>query len=543
MPPKDELTRLISGEVLDDSETLEKYSTDASIFKIRPKVVVFPKDTKDLSTLIKFVSQNPQYSLTPRLAGTDMSGGAITDSILVDMTKYFNQVLEIGKDYAITQPGVFYRDFEVETLKHNLILPCYTASRELNTVGGMVANNSAGEKTLLFGQTHKYVTELKVVLSDGNEYLIKPLDKQELNKKMAQKDFEGDIYRRVYNLIEENYELIKSAQPKVTKNAAGYLLWHVWDKQTFDVTKIFSGSQGTLGIITQAKLKLVPPKIHSKLLVIFLKDITNLGNIILKTLEFGPESFESYDDQTLKVAMKFLPQLIKTIKSSNLISLFFQFIPEILMSITAGFPKLILLAEFTGDSLEEVNQKCNQAQKVLGEFKLKTRITRTEQEAKKYWTLRRESFNLLRHHAAHMRTAPFIDDVVINPEKLPEFLPKLKKILDDYKGDIIYTIAGHVGNGNFHIIPLMDFSNPKTKEILVELGGRVYGLVKEFEGSISGEHNDGLVRGPYLEQMFGEKMYQLFKEVKEIFDPKNIFNPHKKIDATIEYSFSHLSPN
>lgn len=538
-----QIQKLIQGEVKSDEETLDSYSSDASIFNIKPSLVVYPKNSEDIKKLIEFVNQHPEQklSLTARSAGTCMSGGAINESIILDMTKHFNQILEVNEHFALTQPGVFYRDFEKETLKHDALLPCYPASREICTVGGMVGNNSAGEKTLAFGQTHNFVKELKVILSDGNEYDLKPLNKLELNKKMTQKNFEGEVYSKVYNLIEENYDLIKKTQPKVTKNSAGYLLWYVWDKQTFDLTQLITGSQGTLGIITEAKLSLVHPKKHSKLLVIFLYDLGNLGEIINRILEYKPESFESYDDQTLKVAVKFLPQLIKSIKSDNLISLAFQFLPEVWMSLTGGIPKLILLAEFTGDQEGKVDEKCLEAQESLKEFKLKTRITKTETEAKKYWTLRRESFNLLRHHTANMRTAPFIDDIVVNHERLPEFLPKLKEIMDQYKNDLIYTIAGHVGNGNFHIIPLMDFTKPRTKEIVIELGKKVYDLTEEFKGSITGEHNDGLVRGPYLEQMFGEDVYQLFKEVKEIFDPNDIFNPHKKVDATFEYSFSHLS--
>ena len=537
---KEELQSLISGEVLDDAETKVKYSKDASIFEITPQVVVYPKNSEDVKNIVKFATKN-HLSITPRSGGTDMSGAAVGDSIVVDMTRYFNQVLEIGEGYALTQPGVFYRDFEKQTLEKGYLLPCYPASREICTVGGMVGNNSAGEKTLSFGQTHEYVEQLKMVLSDGNEYIISPLTKSELDKKLSLKNFEGDFYRQIFDLIEENYDLIQKARPNVSKNSSGYLLWDIYNKTIFNLTQLFTGSQGTLGIVTEIKFRLIKPKKYSKLLIIFLYNLDHLGEVVEKVLESKPESFESYDDQTTKFAAKFWGEILKVIKPKNIISLGFSFIPEILMTIQNGFPKLILMAEFTGDTEDEANQKAQKAQSDISSYHLKSRVTKDEDDARKYWVIRRESFNLFRHHAGGKHTAPFIDDLVVRPEVLPEFLPKLEAILEPYKKMMVYTIAGHVGNGNFHIIPLVDLTDPKIRQIIPELSQKVYDLVFEYKGSMTAEHNDGLVRGPYLKQMFGEDIYQLFKKIKSIFDPENIFNPHKKIDATFEYSLSHIA--
>jgi len=539
----EEIKKFLKGDVIDDPASLEEYSRDASIFQIKPQIVVFPKDTEDIKELVKFISEkkkkNKNLSLTPRSAGTDMSGGPLTQSIVVSMTKYFNKIKEVGEGYAVVEPGVFYRDLDKATKKKGYILASYPASREICTVGGMAANNSGGEKNLVYGQTERYVESLKMVLADGNVYEFKNLSVKELEKKKKEKSLQGKVYREMYSLIDKNYKALKDAEPHVSKNSAGYFLWNVLNKEnkTFDLTKVIVGSQGTFGIITEIRFKLIKPKAHSKLLVIFLHDLKPLADIVNRVLKHSPESFESFDDNTLKIAMRFLGDILKIMKG-NFLSLGIAFLPEFWMVLTGGVPKLILLAEFTGDNDEEALQKAVEAQKALVGLPIKTRLAKTEREIKKYWTFRRESFNLLRHHMKGLRTAPFIDDVIVKPSKLPEFLPRLNALLGKY--DLIYTIAGHIGDGNLHIIPLMKLSDPKAKEIIEKLSKEVYKLTVEFGGSITAEHNDGLVRTPFLEEMYGEKVYNLFEKTEHIFDPENIFNPTKKTGATLTYAMEHI---
>ncbi len=516
------LIEIIQGDVISDSLQLNTYSKDASIFEITPQVVVCPKNSDDIQALVHYCITHSGTTLTPRSAGTDMSGGPLSDSIVLDMTKHFNQIFEMGTDFAVTEPGVFYRDFEKETLKHNLLLPCFTASRDINTVGGMVGNNSAGEKTLSYGQTERYVLELKVILADGNEYLIRPLTKPELDQKLLQNDFEGNLYKQIYELVTSNQQLITSARPNVSKNSSGYYLWNVWDGQSFNLCKLLVGSQGTLGIITQIKFQLIQPQNFATNLIIELPNLDNLGEIINTVLSQTPESFECFDNLTIKYALKYLPEVTKELFRSDYL------------------PKLVLLVEFADDTPSLCNLKATTTQNDLNSLKVTSKIVSTK-DGQKYWKIRRESFNLLRLHSQNLKTAPFIDDWVIKPEFLAEFLPKLEIIFGDYKEQLIYTIAGHIGDGNFHIIPLMDLEREDSLKIISQLSSRVYNLVFEYKGSMTAEHNDGLIRSPFLDQMYGEEVFQLFKQVKQIFDPKNIFNPHKKTDATFKYSFDHLS--
>ena len=563
----EELQNIVKGEIVADDATLVRYSRDASIFEVKPEVIVFPKDVEDLKSLVGWVNENKaersNLSLTARSAGTDMSGGPLNDSIILDFTRYFNHILEVGDDpdisvpgvgiptllgnsvgagYAVTEPGVYYQDFEKETLKKGLILPSYPASRELCAMGGIVANNSGGEKSLSYGKTERYVEELNVVLSDGNEYVFKDLALEELEVKKSQQDFEGHVYREVHALIELNYDVIKKAKPDVSKNSAGYYLWNIYDRKTFNLNKLFVGSQGTLGLVTKIKFKLVKPKKYSKLLVIFLNDLTPLGDLVNEVMKFKPESFETYDDQTLKLALRFLPSIIKNMKGSAL-SLFFKFLPEVGMIFTSGLPKLVLLAEFTDDTESGVDEKLKMAQESMKlKFKVSTHVTKDAEEAEKYWTIRRESFALLRKHVGDKHTAPFIDDVIVHVNQLPFFLPKLNELVSQYKG-LTYTIAGHAGDANFHIIPLMDFSDEANRQAIPELSEKVYDLVVSLHGSITAEHNDGLIRTPYLEKMYSPEIIELFKQTKKIFDPNNIFNPRKKVPSVggMEYAISHIS--
>lgn len=541
MELKKKIQEIIEGEVFDDKKTLHAYENDASLFEVTPELVVYPKDSNDIKSLVSFVNKekrnSPKLSLTARAAGTGMSGGSLNESIILDVTKHINKIGEVQSNEITVQLGAFYRDLEKETLKKGLIMPSYPASKNLCAVGGIVNNNSSGEKTLNYGCTKDYVKKVRTILSDGNEYEFGPISKNELENKMAQQDFEGGIYRKIFKLIQDNKELIRNAKPNVSKNSTGYFIWDVWDEKTFDLSKLIVGSQGTLGITTDVTFKLIKPKTHSSLLVVFLKDFDNLAEIVNKVLKHKPESFESYDDHTFNLAIRFFPDMVKSLKT-GIVSLGLRFIPEFLMMLTGGIPKLILLAEFTSDSDEESIKMAKDAQKDIEKLCAKTRVTTSKKDSEKYWTVRRESFNLLRHHIKKGRTAPFIDDTIINPEKMPEFLPRLNTIMNQY--DITYTIAGHIGDGNLHIIPIMDFTKPQSKKIFKELSEKVFDLVFEFGGSMSAEHNDGIVRTPYLKKMYGEEVYKIFEEIKNIFDPQNIFNPGKKIGGSLNYSITHI---
>lgn len=533
-----------SGELDNSDETLDLYSHDASLFELRPKLVVFPRSVADLNRLVETVNRCrpaiPDLSLTARSAGTCMSGGAIGESVVVDFARHLNTLENVENFSARTQPGVLYRDFEKATLLKSALLPTFPASRELASIGGMVANNAGGEKSLQYGKTEDYVQRLDMVLSDGRSYTFKPLSREALEGKKSQNDFEGEIYRRMYEMLERNYEAVKAAKPKVSKNSTGYNLWDVWDRQTgvFDLTKLIVGSQGTLGLISDIYLRLIHDKPHSGVLVVFMKDTTRLGEIISRVLEDKPASFEAFDNYTLNLAIKFFPYFRKTLGWKGLIKLGLQLLPDGLI-LLRGVPKMVLLIEFTATDAKEVAAKVHALRTKLEPYKLAAmEEDSTEAKAWKFRIMRRESFNLLRQKVKDKHTAPFIDDLVVPPRYLVDFLPQLRQIIKKY--GLLATVAGHVGDGNFHVIPLMKIEDPTERAKLEPAMREVNQLVLSYGGSLSGEHNDGLIRGPWLEAMYGKAIVDLFRQTKQIFDPQNIFNPHKKSDADWQYSISHI---
>ncbi len=537
-----------AGEIDASPATLDLYSHDASMFELRPTLVVKPVDGKDVQRLVAMVADkkksNPKLSLTARSAGTDMSGGAINDSIIVDFLEHFKDITEVTSKSAHAQPGVLYRDFEPETLKHKALMPTYPASRDLASIGGMVNNNSGGEKSLEFGKTEDFVTELKFVFADGVERTVKPLGKSELDKKMKQKNFEGEVYKKLFKLVDTHYDQIKAAKPHVSKNSTGYNLWDIWDRETgiFDLTKLIVGAQGTLGFVTDIHFRLIPKREHSGLLVLFMKDIDDLGEVIPKVLESKPATFESFDDATLKLSIRFMPSFLKLLGWKRFIHLLFTLIPDGLQ-LLRGIPKLILMVEFNAETEQEVRQKVRALHTELKKHRARYEINGfeedpTEGKSEKFWIMRRYSFQLLRSKVKDKHTAPFIDDFVVPPQHLTAFLPQLRAIIKKYS--LFATIAGHMGDGNFHVIPLMKLEDPEDRKKLLPAMKAVNNLVLKYGGSLSGEHNDGLVRGPWLKMMYGQEVLDLFKEAKDIMDPQHIFNPHKKANADWEYSFSHI---
>ena len=534
---------LLSGDVYNDEETLKRESYDYSPLEVMPRLAIFPKNSLDIQKIVTYIKKqkrnNKDISLTPRSAGIDETGGPLNESIILDTGKYMNNLITLDSDSAVVQPGLRYADFDKVTKQHGYFLPSYPASRDLCSVGGMVGNNSGGPKTLMYGKTEQYIKQLKVILSDGHEYILEALNKTQLHQKMKLLTFEGEIYRRMFDLIDKNYDEIQKAKPDVTKNSAGYFLWNVWDKKTFDLTKLFVGSQGTLGVTTEITFGLVKNKKFRKMLIVFLDDVKLLSDIAQNINNLQPEELEMYDKSTFKMILEHFPSYVKTLKE-NVFLFGFQFFPEFIKLIeNRDIPQYFILAKFAGNSGEEVNKMVDKAQKVIEKYKLTTYKVK---DMEKYNEVRHKTFYFFQKQLNGKQEVTFFDDLTVQVKYLSDFLPKLRNIVEKYTTD--YFIVSHVGNGDIHMVPFFDLSDPETKTILNTLSHEAHDLVFKYKGTSTGEHNEGLIRSPFTKQMYGEKIYKFFKQTKNIFDPENIFNPGKKVnDKGLMYALNHLSPD
>jgi FAD/FMN-containing dehydrogenase len=542
-PLFDELRRVFKGGILTHREDRLAHSHDASIYEILPEAVLEPKDSDDIKHLVSFVhahkKDHPSLSITTRSAGTDMSGAAIGHSLILSMTKYFSHIEGVKGNILHTQPGVFLRDIDPLLASHHLMLGSAPASRAISTIGGMVGNNAGGEQSLRFGNTERAIRELKVIFADSNEYTVVPLTKKQLDVKMKQKNYEGKLYKQVYELIETNYDHIHNARPKVNKNSMGYNLWSVWDRETgiFDMTRLITGSQGTLGIVTDIKLEAVPKAPHTGLLLAYLTSFKELGEIIPLVMKYHPATFEGFDDVTFKLGIQHFRSFSKQLGLKETLKQQAWLLGSV-ARFKGHLPNILLMIEFEGETKSEVYGKIAKLHDALKKFHVRMDIEGDESASAPFWQIRRSSLSLLRTRVHNKYASPFIDDLTVQPKYLPEFLPELRKIIRKYK--LPATLSGHFGDGNFHIVPLLNIESHADQAKLEPVMREIIPLVLQYKGTLAGEHNDGMVRGPWLPAVFGEDMFALFKHTKEIFDPYYIFNPHKKTDASWEYSMDHI---
>jgi FAD/FMN-containing dehydrogenase len=537
------LEKQVKGGVSTDISTRHKVSHDASIYELVPDVVVTPKDTEDIETLVKLVGtfkkDFPKLSITPRSAGTDMSGGAIGTSIVLEMTPHFHAIESLKRNLLQVQPGAYMRDIDPLLSKEGLQLGCVPASRAICTIGGIVGNNAGGEQSLRYGNADRSVRKLEVVLADGKAYTIKPLTKKQLDRKITEKTYESELYRRVFEVIEKNYDSIHNARPHVNKNSMGYNLWSVWDRETgiFDMTQLFTGSQGTLGIITDITIEAVPKAPHAGLLLAYLPSIKDLGKIIETVMQHQPATFEGFDDITFNLGIKYFKTFRKQLGTKEYLRQQ-AYLTKSVAQFKGHLPNILLMIEFDGQTQTEVINKISHLHDDLKKYKIRMDIESNEKTSAPFWSIRRAALTLVRNQISGRYASPFIDDMTVQPRYLPQFIPELRAVIRKYK--LPATIQGHFGDGNFHIIPLMDIAGTKDQAKLEPIMRELVPIILKYGGTMAGEHNDGMVRGSWLPAVFGRDVYDAFREVKEIFDPEYIFNPHKKTDASWEFSMSHI---
>ncbi len=545
------------GGISTDKDILTRYSTDESIFAIRPQVVIQPKHQKDIETAVSVIAQEtatfPSLSLTPRAAGTGLSGGSLTDSIVLDVTKYMNTIQDpVTKKGTVSitcGPGAMWKDVEKRLKKHNVYLPSYPASKDICTIGGSVANNAAGPDSLRFGHMASWVESVDVTLHDGNTYTIKPMNYRALKILMKKKNAYATIAREVFALIEKNEKTIQNAKPKTKKNSAGYPLWDVLDHPvnsfkrgtgTFDLTRLISGSQGTIGVITSVTLRTEPIKNNTELIVVPVFDLLDAGKVITKALEFDPINVEIFDGLTFDLALKnpdfFKDRLSKIDYYKVLLSMYTTYHVRYGRK-TPDFTILITLDQNTLGT--------RTTKGIVKTLKInhgkKARWLQNAVEKEMFWQIRRASYTLSKFQDPTKRPAAFLEDMTVPPENLSKFFVTVKKLLKKF--NVTAAVHGHGGNGHLHFYPLLDFTNKTTPALVEKMAEEFFNAAVKHGGNICGEHNDGIIRTPHLSKMFNKKTLGLFEKVEHIFDPQDIFNPGKKVHPRFDIKNSLRKTN
>jgi FAD/FMN-containing dehydrogenase len=527
----------VMGEVVSAPDIRRHFSTDGSIFTVTPALVVYPHNENDVRKVTRFswqlAERNRVVPITARGSGTDQAGAAIGSGITLVFPAHMNRIVEFdGKTGIITvEPGINYGTLQQTLMTHGRFLPPFPASLDYSTIGGAVANNAGGEKSFKYGDTRDFVRSLRVVLANGEVIETGRLNKRELGKKLGMATFEGEIYRAVDTLIEENQKTIDAMQLHVTKNSAGYDLLDVRRKDgSLDLTPLFVGSQGTLGIITEITLDTEAHNPETSLIIAAFDNIAEAETAIneLRKLDDRPSAIEMVDGHLIEQVRLRQPNILKDI-------------------IEKPYPKLILLVEFD-DSDRHKKKAVKQATKVLA--KQAASYTEENDPAKQHelWKIRHLSAMIAAHHEGSKKAVPLIEDGAVPPEKFGEYLKAVYAMLARNKVEA--AVWGHAGDANLHMHPYLDLGQTGDRQKAFKLLDEYNRLVIELGGTTSGEHGDGRLRAPYLRQMYGNEAYALLQKIKHIFDPYGMLNPGVKIDVSIEdikplirseYSQAHLA--
>lgn len=503
---KDDLERIAKGEILSDSWSTKVYSVDASNYSIRPSLIVCPRSQYDIQEVCRYCfSKN--IPVTARGAGTGLLGQSLSNSVLVDCTKHMNDISEIGDNYVIVQPGVVKGILDKELKKKGKLLPPDPASSNYCTIGGMIANNSSGAHCLGYGNTIDFLKEIQVTYSDGNCGLLG--SKRSSSTEEFGDDVNGKLIKSLFELLSPHSEAIKKQYPKVSKNSCGYRLDAVIDDDhRFSPQKVFAASEGTLGIVTSAKMSIIDLPLCRHLIVLGFENLVTAVHVVPLILQFCPIALELLDHSVFCGG-----QSRQGIETNSPIT---------------GHQGCLLFVEFAGDNptcietnvkscIDKLSYRCDLLEDATD-----------EESIARIWQARKNALNqAMKLTVGSRKPIGLIEDTVVSPYLLSEYAQYLQQLYARYKVD--YVIYGHAGDGNLHTRPLINISCNSEIELLESLAQDVFNKVIKSGGTITGEHGDGLARTKYIKYVYTSEIVSLFKEVKKLFDPKFIMNPGKKL--------------
>lgn len=532
----EELKSGLEGDLRYDQITRTIYSTDASDYKEEPIAVAWPKNVSDIKKILRFAVEN-KTGLTVRAAGTSLAGQVVGNGIIVDISRYLTNILELNREemWVKVEPGVVLDELNMFLKPSGLFFGPETSTSSRCNIGGMVGNNSCGSHSLVYGSTREHTLELKAVLSDGSDVSFRSVTKEEFEKKCSQNDLEGQIYRNIKEILNDpvNRQKIKDEypDPRIPRRNTGYALDLLLDSEIFDnqsdkkfnFCKLLCGSEGTLAIITEIKLNLVPLPPPKKALVCIHhreRDEAFMANLV--ALKFNPTAVELTDDRILELTKDNISQ-----KNNRF---FLQ-----------GEPGAVTMVEFSEMTDEAVDEKINRMIEALKKagYGYAYPVVRGSDMAK-VWELRKAGLGVLGNMRGDNRSVSLIEDTAVRVEDLPEYMKELSAMLARYGKDSVYH--AHIGTGELHIRPVLNLKNPGDVKLFRTIGLETAKLVKKYRGSMSGEHGDGRLRGEFIPIILGDHNYQLIKKLKQCWDPHNILNPGKIVDTPEMNTFLRYTP-
>ena len=514
----------LEGELYTDETMRILYATDASAYREIPLAVAVPKSKDDLNKIIAFAKTN-QTSIIPRTAGTSLAGQVVGNGIVVDVSKHFTSIIELDADaqWVRVQPGVIRDELNVFLKPHGLFFGPETSTANRAMIGGMVGNNSCGSNSIVYGSTRDHLLEVKAILSDNSEVIFGSLSLEDFHKKCEGNTLEANIYNTTRSLL-SNYDTqleIKNQfpNPGIVRRNTGYALDLLINtapftagEEDFNFCKLIAGSEGTLAIITEIKLHVnkLPPK-ETGLLCIHFSSIDEALRANLIALKYQPSACELIDHYILECTKDNIEQRKNR---------FF----------VQGDPGAILVVEFTSETREAILDKASMAEAEMRTANLGYHFPLLfGDDTKKIWTLRKAGLGLLSNLPGDAKAVPVIEDTAVDVHDLPAYIREFNVILEKHG---LYSVHyAHAGSGELHLRPIINLKTEEGNRLFRVIAEEIAALVKKYNGSLSGEHGDGRLRGEFIKTMVGEKNYQLFRQIKKLWDPHHIFNPNKIVDT------------
>ena len=530
-----DLSARLDGELFTDETTRILYATDASAYREMPLAVAVPESVEDLKKLILFAGEN-HSSLIPRTAGTSLAGQVVGKGIVVDVSKNFTKILELnpGEAWVRVQPGVIRDELNQFLKPAGLMFAPETSTANRAMIGGMVGNNSCGSNSIVYGSTRDHLLEIKALLSDGSECSFQSLSLDDFHKKCEGETLESDIYKTTRSLLGnyDNQVGIRKEFPRksIERRNTGYALDILMESAPFtagapdfNFCKLIAGSEGTLAFITEIKLQLVPlPARETGLLCVHFNSIDESLRANLIAIKYKPSASELIDHYILECTKDNIEQ------SKN------RFFVQ-------GDPGAILVVEFKRDSRAEIENIVTPLIEELKAAGLGFHFPLLfGEDTNKIWSLRKAGLGLLGNMPGDKKPVPVVEDTAVDVRDLPDYIAEFDNLLTKYGLNSVHY--AHAGSGEIHLRPIINLKTEEGNKMFRTIATEIAGLVKKYQGSLSGEHGDGRLRGEFIKQMVGNHNYELFKTIKKSWDPQNIFNPNKIVDTPPMNTMLRYSP-